>query len=293
MTLRTLLDVPGHSERKLRRAFEGEADALMMDLEDGVLPEDGAKGAARLTIATAVRAASPGKTLLVRVNEVPSPWFTDDVRMAVELGLDGIVVPKMTTLDELRAAADLLDRLDAPAAMGIWAIVESPAFLLAVERGERLPPRLRALIAGIVDFMLQLTPRAFLGPLGLDAAPVRERATMIRQRILLAARAHACLAVDAITIQAITDVSLAAQEAARARDAGFDLTIVLHPAQIAPANAAFDLSVAELAMARHSLATGRAAAAEAGTSALVDGRVVLPQHVKAAARYVPETRPVV
>jgi citrate lyase subunit beta / citryl-CoA lyase len=282
---RTVLDVPGHSARKLRRALDGPADALMMDLEDGVLPRDDAKAAARAAIAEAVREQRPAKTLLIRVNEVDSPWFAADLRLAVELEVDGIVVPKMRSARELRATASALDELRAPAALGVWAIVESPAFLLAAERGDANSERLRALICGVVDFLLQVTPRAFLDPLGLDAAPVRERAAAIRQRILFAARALGCRAIDAIVTQAITDPALAAQEAERAREAGFDGAIVLHPAQIEAANAAFELSADEIATGLAALETGRRAAAASGTSALVNGRVVLPQHVKAAAHF--------
>ena len=283
--LRSVLDVPGNSDRKLARGLSGDADGLMVDLEDSVPPVDEAKQGARKTIAAALRGSGTGKTIIIRVNAVDSPWFEDDVRLAVDLGVTGIVVPKMKTLAELRAAADLLDRLGAPTGLGIWAIVESPAFLLAVERADQLPKRLRALIAGLVDFMLELTPRAFINPLGLDAPAVLERKDHIRMRILMAARASSCVAVDAITIPAITDAELAAVEAARCRDAGFDMTIILHPAQIAPVNAAFELSPMERETALGILEAGKAAAAASRMSALVNGRVVLPQHVKAATHY--------
>lgn len=281
--LRSILDVPGGSDRKLRKALAGGADGLMVCLEDGVPEEDGAKRAARDVVAAEVGATD--KTLIIRVNAVDSPWFEDDVRLAVRLGFNGIVVPKMTTITELRKAADLLDRLGAPKDLAVWAIVESPAFLLAIERAEHVPARLQALIAGLVDFMLQLTPRAFIAPEGLDADAVLERKANIRMRILMAARAHGCRAVDAITIPSITDTALAAADAARCRDTGFDSTIVLHPAQIEPVNAAFDLSTAERKTIDSILEAGKAAAAIGRTSALVDGRVVLPQHVKAASHY--------
>ena len=281
--LRSILDVPGGSDRKLRKALASGADGLMVCLEDGVPEEDAAKRAAREVVAAEVGPTT--KTLIIRVNTVDSPWFEDDVRLAVRLRFNGIVVPKMTTMAELRKASELLDRLGAPPELGIWAIVESPAFLLAIERAEQVPPRLRALIAGLVDFMLQLTPRAFIDPQGLDAPAVLERKAHIRMRILMAARAVSALAIDAITIPSITDVALAASDAARCRDAGFDATIVLHPAQIEPVNAALDLSTAERETALRILEAGRAAAAASRTSAIVDGRVVLPQHVKAATQY--------
>lgn len=281
--LRSILDVPGGSDRKLRKALASDSDGLMVCLEDGVPPEDAAKLAARKTVAAEVRGT--GKTIIIRVNAVDSPWFEDDVRLAVELGVAGIVVPKMKTLAELQMAAGLLDRLGAPPKLGIWAIIESPGFLLAIERAEQLPMRLQALIAGLVDFMLELTPRAFLNPQGLDAPAVLERKSHIRMRLLIAARAASCLAIDAITIPSITDTVQAAEEAARCRDAGFDASILLHPAQIEPVNAAFDLSPAERATAQRNIEAGKAAAAVGRTSALVDGRVVLPQHVKAATQY--------
>src|SRR5688572_18794687 len=94
--LRSILDVPGGSERKLRKALASDSDGLMVCLEDGVPPEDAVKKAARAAVAAEVR--DTAKTIIIRVNALDSPWFEDDVKLAVQLGVTGIVVPKMKTI---------------------------------------------------------------------------------------------------------------------------------------------------------------------------------------------------
>jgi citrate lyase subunit beta/citryl-CoA lyase len=280
LTARTILDVPGHSAHKLQKGLDSDADALMVDLEDGVPADDRSKMQARSAIAECFTGRD--RQVVLRVNEVDSPWFADDVRLAVEQGFSAIVVPKAQTLNELCLANEILADLDDTAQMKLWPIIETPSLLLHLERSEVLPDRLGALIAGMVDFTFSVAPSAFLSPQGFDGRAAIDLTAHLRLRVLVAAAAHGLRAVDALTVQSVTSPDLARVEAERARSAGFRSIIVLHPAQIAPANQGFAPSGDEIDRARALLAIGESAREQGYMSANRSGSIVLPQHVKAA-----------
>src|SRR5438067_2340323 len=89
--LRSLLFAPGSDERKLAKALESAADAVVCDLEDAVAPAD--KEAARAVVARALAARSAAARL-VRLNAVGTAWFDDDLAFAASLELHGLVLPK-------------------------------------------------------------------------------------------------------------------------------------------------------------------------------------------------------
>ena len=92
--LRSLLFAPGSDERKLRRALESEADAVVADLEDAVA--DDAKAAARDLVVSILREHSGACAVCVRINGVDTDLWEDDLAALEGLPLDAIVVPKAT-----------------------------------------------------------------------------------------------------------------------------------------------------------------------------------------------------
>src|SRR3978361_1713675 len=101
---RSLLFMPGSNARALEKARNLPADGIILDLEDSVAPE--AKAQARDQIATAVAARGFGKReVLIRVNALDSPWWIDDLSMAARAKPDGILVPKISSADDLAAMA--------------------------------------------------------------------------------------------------------------------------------------------------------------------------------------------
>src|SRR4051794_41720534 len=98
---RSLLFMPGSNARALEKGRNLPADGLILDLEDSVAPD--AKAAAREQIAKAVAADGYGKReLLIRINSLDTPWWSDDVVMAGEGGTPGIPVSKGSTPGGLR-----------------------------------------------------------------------------------------------------------------------------------------------------------------------------------------------
>ena len=113
---RSVLYMPGSNARALEKARTIAADALILDLEDAVAPD--AKDQARQQVADAVAARGFGKReIIIRINALDSPWWVDDVGMAGKAKPDGILVPKISTVDDLNAIADRLSDINADASI--------------------------------------------------------------------------------------------------------------------------------------------------------------------------------
>src|ERR1700716_4588471 len=109
---RSLLFMPGSNARALEKARNLPADGIILDLEDSVAPE--AKAMARDQIAQAIAAGGFGKReILIRVNTLDSPWWIDDVAMAGKARPDGILVPKISSVEDLSDVAGRLDPVNA------------------------------------------------------------------------------------------------------------------------------------------------------------------------------------
>ena len=130
---RSLLFMPGSNARALEKARNLPADGIILDLEDSVAPE--AKALARDQIAKAVADKGFGKReILIRVNALDSPWWVDDVGMAGKARPDGILVPKISSVDDLNAIADRLSDISADFSIKVWAMIETSRAVLDVDK---------------------------------------------------------------------------------------------------------------------------------------------------------------
>ena len=126
---RSVLYMPGSNERALQKATAIPADALILDLEDAVAPDEKA-AAARERVAAMVRARPYGRReVVIRVNALETPWGIDDLRTAVEAEPDAILVP-VSRLGDMTSAAKILASLHAAPAIRLWAMMETPASIL-------------------------------------------------------------------------------------------------------------------------------------------------------------------
>src|SRR4051794_19470042 len=129
---RSLLFMPGSNARALEKARNLAADGIILDLEDSVAPD--AKALARDRIAQAVAAKGFGRReLLIRVNALDSPWWIDDVTMAGKAKPDGILVPKISSVQDLAAIADRLSDIGADMSVRVWAMIETARAVLHAE----------------------------------------------------------------------------------------------------------------------------------------------------------------
>src|SRR5690242_2214730 len=147
---RSVLYLPATNERAREKARTLPVDAVVLDLEDAVAPA--AKDAARAAACTAVRGGGYGRReLAVRVNAPGTGWHDDDLRAVAEAAPDAVVVPKLSSAEEVRRVAEALAAAGAPERTALWAMLETPRAVLHAEEIAGASPRLTVLVLGTND----------------------------------------------------------------------------------------------------------------------------------------------
>lgn len=247
---RACLAVPGASERMLAKAHGIAVDQVVLDLEDAVDPTS--KALARQRVVAALTADGwTAPTRSVRVNDCTSTATLRDLE-AVVLGagaaLHTVIVPKVDepghvafvdlTLAQLEAEAGL-----ATGTIGMEVQVESPRSLLALGAILTASPRIEAVLVGFGDLASTLAlPTTTIG--ATQPGYPGDSWHHVRWEVLVHARAHGVQAISG-PYSAIRDLEGTRAMADLAHAAGFDGTWVVHPDQIAPALAAFQLDLEE------------------------------------------------
>lgn len=269
---RSCLYMPGTNARAHEKAKALAADVLIFDLEDSVAPE--AKGEARDQVLAAIGAGGFGRReIVIRVNAMGTPWAADDLRAVARSGAEGVVLPKVRGPEDVRAAADLLVSEGGTAAL--WAMMETAAAILAAPEIAAAHDRLAVFTMGLEDLAKELRAE-------MDGA--RTALLYALERSVMAARAHGLGIIDAV-YPAFDDDGFAAA-CAEGRRLGFDGKQVIHPRQIAAANAAFGASAEAVAEARRVIAAFDAARRTGSHVAVLDGRMVEALHADEARRLV-------
>jgi citrate lyase beta subunit len=262
---RSLLYVPASSEAMLRKAGSRGADVLIVDLEDGVLPE--AKHEARARVLAGFHALDfGGAEVLVRVNAPGTPWAEADTRAAAALRPHGVVLPKAEQPDSVA-------RLAAAVGVPVWPMIETAAGLLAAPELARVAG-VQALVFGAADLRESLQAGRHPDELELLFA---------RSQIVTAARAAGVLAFDTPWFE-YRDGEGLRRSAERARLLGFDGKSAIHPAQVETLNAVFTPGAQEIERAQRVLAALAEAAARGQGVATLDGEMIEALHARAARR---------
>jgi len=239
---RSVLYLPGSNARAIEKARTLDADAIILDLEDAVAPD--AKQTARAQVAEAVRAGGFGRReLIVRVNGIDTEWGEADFEAIAPAGPDAILVPKISTAEDVARYAFLVDAHGAPKTTGLWVMMETALAMLnagSIAASSRTTPRLSAFVMGTNDLAKET-----------GAAMVAGRLPMLSwlSTCLAAARAYGLAILDGV-YNHLDDPDGFAAECAEARDLGMNGKTLIHPNQVAPCNAAFMPSEAEIAWSR-------------------------------------------
>ena len=235
-TARSFLFAPGSEERKLVRALESAADAVVADLEDAVAAAEKPVARERTMRRLAETSADQGPLRLVRVNGIGTEWHEADVTALGAAALDGVVVPKATAAG-VRAVGE---RVDLP----IVAIVETArglreAFEIASEG------RVAVLLLGAVDLGLEL---------GLGQREDGQELLFARSSLVVDSAAAGLRGpVDRVWVD-VRDLDGLARDCETGRSLGFRGKALVHPDQIAPTHEAFAPSASELQRAREIVA---------------------------------------
>ena len=270
---RSVLFMPGSNPRALEKARALPADGLIFDLEDAVAPE--AKETARAAIAAAVTAGGYApRELVLRVNPIDTVWGHADLATAATLPIDAVLLPKVENAERVRLTIALLDALGAPPELAVWCMIETPLGVLAAADIAAASPCIGALVLGTSDLANDL-----------HARPARDRLPLLTALglVLLAARAHGRAVLDGVHLD-LADAEGFAAACRQGRELGFDGKTLIHPDQIAPANAIFAPSVEEVARASRLIAAYAAANASGKGAARFEGRLIEALHVDEAQR---------
>ena len=275
---RSYLFAPGNQPRRVEKAFTLGADAVILDLEDSVAPAE--KPATRAPVAAALAATAGTRRSrgYVRVNAMSTPWCFRDVAEVLGPGVDGLVLPKVESAADLHAIDWLMANIEREKGLEVGAIdlipqIETAAGLNRIERilqARGLKPysgrwRVKRVAFGGADYATDLR-----------LVPDEEESELIvaRDRLVLASRNAGVEApIDSPWFQ-IRDAEGYAKAVARSRRMGFQGRLLIHPDQIAGANAGYAPSAAEVARAERIVAAFRAAEAKGAAAIQVDGQMV-------------------
>ncbi|MGR3435878.1 MAG: HpcH/HpaI aldolase/citrate lyase family protein [Shimia sp.] len=258
--LRSVLYVPADKARALAKAATLPCDALIVDLEDAVAPE--AKAAARDALPEVLTADVGHRLRIVRVNGADTPWGADDMAAVAAHAPDAVLLPKVEGPEAVAAI---------PEGPCVWAMVETPRGVLdAPSIARAVAARGGVVVAGTNDLAADL---------GARVGPGRAPLLHALGALVLAARAARVPVLDGV-YNTLRDPEGLAAECAQGRDMGFDGKTLIHPDQIAAANAAFAPDDAEIDHARRVVAAFEAAPGQG--VAVLDGRLIEGLHAAAA-----------
>lgn len=279
--LRSFLFIPGDSEKKLAKADDCGADAVILDLEDSVAPEN--KAVARALVADFLAERPRGSRRLqywVRVNPLDSGMTADDVAAIIGGAPDGVVQPKTDGPGCVGKLSQLLDDIET----GVFKtpilpiVTETP--IAPFHLGEFAHAdlaRLYGMTWGAEDLA------AALGGTGNRDDEGRWLPTfeLVRSLTLLAAHAAGVFAVDTLHANFRDEEGLR-QSSRQARAEGFSGRLAIHPAQVPTINEAFTPDEEEIAFARRIVA---AFEENPGVGTIgIEGKMVDIPHLKAARR---------
>lgn len=244
MSARSYLYAPLSNERILAKVLSRGADAIVLDLEDGVAAAD--KDRAREALSGFLDGLPDARPrILVRINRDGEGWSEADLDAAVRAGVDELSLPKAESATAVAAVADQIQELEVaggldPGSIGLHLLLESAAGVTAVETLAQ-QPRVRRFGIGAADLAADL---------GILGTPHPNALDHVRGRVVLASRAAGIEApVDAVHTD-LDDLDGLEAAAVRARGFGFGGKSAVHPAQVEVINRVFLPSDDEIAWAR-------------------------------------------
>lgn len=261
--------VPGNRQRFLDKSFGVPADAVFLDLEDGVPPAE--KPAARELVAAALQ-RPPGHPLrFVRLNSSGSSWAEDDLARVLVPGLDGVCVPKVEEPAQVGRVADRLDGFERRHGLPVGSVrvvaaIESARGLLCAPAVAAASPRLVALMFGAEDFALDIG-------LGTNREAEARELLYARSAVVVAAASAHVGSIDGVWPDLGDDAGMVA-DIVQARRLGFTGKSTFHPKQVGEINRVFSPSEDEIAYARRVVEAFEAAGARGDGSVAVGGQLV-------------------
>jgi citrate lyase subunit beta/citryl-CoA lyase len=270
---RSVLYLPASNPKAVAKARTLDADVLVLDLEDAVAPEN--KLEARAAAVAAIAEGGFGRReVVIRVNAFGTEWAEADLAAVAKAGPDAILVPKVSTAEDVRAYNAAIAA--APAHTRLWIMVETCALMPRLDEVAALAgsTRLAAFAMGTNDLAKEM--RAQLKPGRAPFLP-------ILTQTVCAARAHGLLVFDGVSNE-FRDMAVVRAECEQGLEFGFDGKCLIHPDQVEPCNAVFTPSTSEVAWAQ-AVVDAFALPENAGKGAIrVEGKMAELLHLEQARR---------
>jgi len=288
---RCILSVPANRPAFFAKAIGGEADTLMLDLEDAVFADQ--KIEAREAAIGALGSLVWGdKRVLVRTNALDTRWGVDDlVTLAQVPRLDGVMVPKVESAHDAATLAKLLERpiagRDAPLELHI--LIETALGVANVERILEAVPRLKSVTFGSGDYAWSVAD--WSGLVGSSASrhstpPLQQWAKL---RVANAAHAFGATPIDGPSAH-IADLAAARQAAEESKAGGFLGKWAIHPTQVPAIREIFAPSPEAVAWAKRALVVLDEVEAAGKGAAKLDGRLLEAAHRAIARRILKDAK---
>lgn len=287
--MRSWLFIPGDSERKLAKLDTLEADAVILDLEDAVLPASKTVARQRVRDTLDARPGPRGRPLWVRINPLEGPLALEDLAAVVGGRPDGVMLPKFSTVAELQrldaalAALEVRENL-APGSVPLVAVAtETARSLFELGALGRVGPRLQGITWGAEDLAVDLGAAANRDEEGRWLPTYQ----LARSLVLAGAAAAGVQAIDTVYTN-FRDPAGLWESCRHARQDGFTGKLAIHPDQVAIINEAFTPDEDECRWAREVLAAFEAGGGEGALS--LDGKLLDAPHLRQAERILAQAR---
>ncbi|MCZ8178588.1 MAG: CoA ester lyase [Rhizobium sp.] len=274
---RSILTVPAINDRALDKLTSLDCDAVIFDLEDSVAEDR--KADARVNLLNFLRDRDLGhRERIIRINAADTAFYREDMSLVLAALPDAVLLPKVEEPVTVQDVADMLSESDAAEGLRIWAMIETPRGVLnaaaIASSGRTSDSRLDAFVVGLNDLRKAT---------GIPAAPGRTYLVPYLMQVVLAARAYGLDVIDSVSND-FRDLQAFSEECGQGRAMGFDGKMLIHPAQIEPANRQFGPSEAAIAEARL-VADAFSDPAHTGLNVInINGRMIERLHAEEAAR---------
>ena len=272
---RSMLFMPASNARALEKARDLPSDGVIFDLEDAVAPD--AKEAAREQAVAALKAGGYGRRLrVVRLNGLDTPWWRDDLALAVTGKPDAVLLPKVEQVESLQRVEEEMAWLGGCDDVALWSMIETPMAFLRLEALATATDRQTTWVIGTNDLVKDLRAEHTK-----DRLPVM----MALSNALLVARADGLTILDGVYGN-FRDGEGFGAECRQAKSMGFDGKTLIHPSQIEGANSVFAPGEEDVALARRMITVFDDAKAAGRGVAVLDGRMIEELHVEVARQQV-------
>ncbi|MCK4785860.1 MAG: CoA ester lyase [Desulfobacteraceae bacterium] len=272
---RSLLFIPANSWKMLNKAATEMEDGVIIDLEDACPVAERETGRIFARDITPILKTKE-INVLVRVNSLPTGATADDLRRVVTEGLDGIMLPKSESKEDILTLAELLDREEERKGIKyrikILPLIESPKGVINAYEIGTASERVAALGFGAGDFTRELGEGFTIAKLTPDEYfPVLLHA---RSTIATAACAIGILAIDTPYFGLLIDIEGLERETSKAKLLGFKGKMLTHPRHVETVNRVFSPSPEDIEFSQRLVDAYKEAEAQGKGAAVLDGRMI-------------------